>query len=314
MKSESNRSHFKLIAKLCIAGLLLFFIFWKVDLSRVIGEIGAVPAPALLLASVLNLATVGLATFKWLIITDREFRYGQLMKLNLIGCFYGMILPGQVAGEAAKALLISRGRERKVELALSVIVDKITGLMGLLLLGTFGVFLGHAELPREIVIVLFSSTVALAGLLMGGRISAVVVTFRRILSLQVMQKFGPAGQMGSSVLDGWSAYSRSLPKILLVIGIGVLCQVLSVWTVLPLSWSLELRIAFWDWAWVLAILSTVVLLPVTVGGLGLREGTLVGLLSILGVSPEKALSLSFLIFFFQLILASLGGLLVLRSK
>ena len=69
-----------------------------------------------------------------------------------------------------------------------------------------------------------------------------------------------------------------------------------------------INILFFDWCWIQGVLSLALLLPLTFAGLGIREGTLISILGILGVAPEKALALSFSILGLQIILASIGGL------
>jgi uncharacterized membrane protein YbhN (UPF0104 family) len=50
-------------------------------------------------------------------------------------------------------------------------------------------------------------------------------------------------------------------------------------------------------------------LPFTIGGLGLREGSFVGSLALLGIAPEKAMGLSFAVFSILLAGAAVGGVL-----
>ena len=79
-----------------------------------------------------------------------------------------------------------------------------------------------------------------------------------------------------------------------------------------IAYSFNLSISFIDWCWIWAILSLVLFLPITVAGLGLREGTLVGILGTFGVKPEIALALSFSLLGLQVALAILGGLIELK--
>jgi glycosyltransferase 2 family protein len=71
--------------------------------------------------------------------------------------------------------------------------------------------------------------------------------------------------------------------------------------------GIELRVA--DWLWVFAVVSLAVLLPLSLGGIGIREGAFVGVLGFLGVAAELALALSLTIFAFQILVASAGAIL-----
>jgi len=65
--------------------------------------------------------------------------------------------------------------------------------------------------------------------------------------------------------------------------------------------------------WVTAAVYAVVLLPISVAGVGVREVTLTKSLALLGVNPGLAVALSILLFADPLINALIGGALQLRS-
>jgi glycosyltransferase 2 family protein len=65
---------------------------------------------------------------------------------------------------------------------------------------------------------------------------------------------------------------------------------------------------------VYAGVSLLVLLPITVAGLGLREGGYVGLLGLFGVGAADALSLSFVLFAYALCGAFVGFLVEMGGR
>ena len=70
---------------------------------------------------------------------------------------------------------------------------------------------------------------------------------------------------------------------------------------------MNINIAMIDWCWILGLLSIALFLPITIGGIGVREGTLVGIMGSMGIAQEKALALSFVIFGTQIIVSLIGG-------
>lgn len=58
--------------------------------------------------------------------------------------------------------------------------------------------------------------------------------------------------------------------------------------------GIELKMA--DWLWIFAVVSLAVLLPLSIGGIGIREGAFVGGLGYLNFSGKLALALSLAIF------------------
>ena len=91
--------------------------------------------------------------------------------------------------------------------------------------------------------------------------------------------------------------------------LGACFQLIAVWINYQIGRELGLQIAISDWCWIFAVVSIVTALPFTIGGLGLREGSFVGSLALLGIAPEKAMGLSFAVFSLLLAGAAIGGVL-----
>jgi hypothetical protein len=102
-----------------------------------------------------------------------------------------------------------------------------------------------------------------------------------------------AGNHGTFVGELTATVSRLCPQKLIVVEPGEWRVRESLQTT---ARALGLELGLLEIAWVRSAALVVGLLPVTVGGLGLREGTVVALLAVFGVSSADALSLSLLAF------------------
>ena len=81
-----------------------------------------------------------------------------------------------------------------------------------------------------------------------------------------------------------------------------------------LSRGLQLHIGFFDWSWIVGALTLALFLPLTIGGLGVREGTLIGILGIYGYGSETAIAVSLTAFSFVIMLAIIGAVLSFTIK
>ena len=70
--------------------------------------------------------------------------------------------------------------------------------------------------------------------------------------------------------------------------------------------GIQLTIA--AWAVVVGLVSVVLLLPVTIAGVGLRDSSLVGLIALLGQSQSAALAMSLVLLILNLLGAIIGFL------
>ena len=90
-----------------------------------------------------------------------------------------------------------------------------------------------------------------------------------------------------SFADAFASFSRSarLRSFLYSLGFQALC----VLALFCLGNSFDANVSLADWGWVFALASVVLLVPLSIGGIGIREGTMVGALGLIGVSTCAAL-------------------------
>jgi uncharacterized membrane protein YbhN (UPF0104 family) len=77
--------------------------------------------------------------------------------------------------------------------------------------------------------------------------------------------------------------------------------------------ALGISVSYVQLLWVVAAASLLQSLPISIAGVGVREGAYVYILGTQGVSASSALALSLLVFGIQVLLALAGGLLQLQQ-
>jgi uncharacterized membrane protein YbhN (UPF0104 family) len=82
---------------------------------------------------------------------------------------------------------------------------------------------------------------------------------------------------------------------------------------LLLCFALGIPVGFPQLLWIVAAVSVLQSLPISVAGLGVREGAFVYLLRQQGADPASALALSLTVFAIQVLLAAVGGAIELRA-
>ena len=102
-------------------------------------------------------------------------------------------------------------------------------------------------------------------------------------------------------------YHRHKKSTLMSIGIGAMDQLIWVLVIYLIVLSFNFHVPFLFIAWTFMIASVATFLPVSYAGLGIREGTFVYFFSLIGISRELALSVSLVLFSFQILAALAGG-------
>ena len=119
---------------------------------------------------------------------------------------------------------------------------------------------------------------------------------------------------GSRVIEAWHTYSKNLRLLAENVLLAILYQLVGVLAFYLLSRGLNIEITFADWSWIVAALTLALFLPLTIGGLGVREGTLIGILAMYGCEKETAVAISLIGFSFVLMLAAIGAVLSFGAK
>jgi glycosyltransferase 2 family protein len=292
--------------KVALTAALLILLFWRTEFRAMINTLGALTLGSWLLNLLWFLFANLIAAAKWKLLLGDQ-RFTALLKLNFIGQYYAMLLPGQVAGEVVKAYRLGKGKQNAEQIAASVIIDRITGFLGLLGVGIVGAALNSTAARKQIFCALLFAIVALLALLFFFHLPWWTHLLERV-KVRGLRATQILGQL-RGLLNAWKAYAQSRLLILVSVLLGACFQLIAVWINYQIGRELGLQVAISDWCWVFGVVSIVTALPFTIGGLGLREGSFIGSLALLGIAPEKAMGLSFAVFSLLLAGAAIGGVL-----
>ncbi|MBI4947483.1 MAG: flippase-like domain-containing protein [Bacteroidetes bacterium] len=303
----------KIYIKYFITCGLLVWLFLKFDVGKVFAIISGLSVFVYLMVNFIHLVSYIFSALKWKIIL-RKISYIKLLKLYLIGSYYSMVLPGQIAGEAAKAYILGKDDNEAEKVAVSVIIDKITGIIGLLLLSIAGIFFSKMNLSPKLAYSFSAAVIICIMLLFSLRISVIYHFFYSITNslMKHFPKFKASIIFLQNILSSWQLYIRKTGLMLLCVSMGVGYQLFAVLIYSTLASSMGIIIPFADWLWIIGFLSIILLLPISIAGIGAREGTLIGILATLGISSEKAMALSLSILGIQIVWAIIGALIEIK--
>lgn len=307
--------------KAVVSVLLVALLLWRIDVAEV-GRVLAVASPGLMaLAALLFFLMHALNALKLRVLLPEQ-RAGRLLAYTLVAQLYALVLPGQLAGEAVKAYRLSRDEGRGEadggRIVSAVAFDKMTGIGGLLLLTGGGLAVQSARFGDGLLVavgLVLAGLVAAAGLLAWAPARAALLT---VLGFRAGPKrevwlLGPLRRF----LDAWHAQARRPGRAALSVAGGIAVQVCAVAGSQALGLAVGIDQPFSVWCAVIGLMSVIVLMPVTVAGIGLREASLIGLLELVGVPHAQSLALGFGILAFQVLVALLGAvvdLTILRER
>lgn len=288
----SNR-FFVFVTKLVISGALLAFILRRLDIGAVGEALARLTPETVGIAAVLYLLAHGLNGIKLqMLMADRPL--ADLVRYTFVALYYGTVLPGQLLGDAMKAYRLVRPGDDGATVVAAVVIDKITGLVSLVLITGVALLIDPRGFPNAFPALSFA---LLAGLVLALLLPLVMPRVPSLLD-NALGRF----------LQAWRASAQDWGPLVASLFTGIAFQVLAVIVVAYIGTGMGISLSFPAWIAVVGLVSLVLLMPVTIAGVGLREGGLVVLLGFVGVAPAEAVALSFALLGYTLFGALVGAL------
>ncbi len=298
-----------LVIRVTVSLLLLGLLFWKTDITNFSKILQETDLPLFLLSLLSFVLIHTLLSYRWqllLRVIGLNIPLKSLFKTYLIGLFFNNFLPTAIGGDVARGYDLYRYTQKGEEAAISVIVERLTGFTAQMLIALIALGLIYPSFRDPL----------LAWLILGAALVYLLVllvllnpaTF--ILCNRILQKLIRGRQLGQKLLQIPEAISlyKSSPRVLTQsVLISLLLQVLTILIYYVLSHSLHLTIPLAYFFLFLPIINIVSMIPISLGGLGLREGISVYLFQKIGVESSHALGLSLAWFLIILLTSLIGG-------
>ena len=301
---------------LLIVAVLLAGLFWVIPIQDVVRALfQADPMDffiALLLAVVATLLT---AAELEPLTRHQGIRHGMLeiMAVNMAVRFYMVFMPSSIVAGGIRWYRLSQPGDKGTGAFVALVFFRLVETFLALVLGLgFWLLSAHkaAQVSAAWLTFLIVGTLAVWFLLT--RLSLPILywlkprlvwAWRHPLLLPILLRL-------EKLLEGVAAYA-ALPArdLLMVLISGVVSLLVGIFSNMFLARSLGIQLSFLDMGWLNSVVSLVTQLPVTVaGGFGVREVTVVAILTTYGVAADLALAFSLLIFARGVTLGLAGGL------
>lgn len=296
----------KALVSLC----LLAYVVWLVDWHQVAalwrdGRLYQLwPGPLLL--------TLGLwvAAARWRLMLAAqgvEISHRQALTLYWRATFFGVFLPGVIGGDVVRAVLCQRATgANPAVIAFGIAAERLAGMWCLAAIGTIGVLLLPDALKSAFSVSLIGLTPAMALLIP-------LLVWAALCGRHVLAKLTRplwVATLSAAVVRMMDSLARVpagvFSKVLVA---GLVFQFSEILVFALFGHILGLTVPWHVWMFVVPLVYLATVLPVSVGGLGVREGALVWLLAQAGVVSASAALLALLIYLNRVVTASVGAVL-----
>lgn len=287
-------------ARVLIGVVAIYLISLRVDLRQSVPTLRASDFGGIAFASSLLVLAQAASALRWKILIGRDAPpLSFLWRLYSIGSFFSLFLPTSIGGDAVRASAAIHAIPDKKRVVASVLIDRILGLIALMLFFGFGLLVA----PRSI-----TSKFQLGDLGSGGEEPIMVTLGVVAVALLLLTQLN--SRLKAVALKGYEAV-RSLAdgpqQLLLALSVGIAVQglYLSSWLVLARLFVPDLP--FSGLLLGVPTVSLAAMIPVTIGGLGLREGAWGVIFSLFALPAASGVFLGLSYFLCVLLVGALGG-------
>jgi uncharacterized protein (TIRG00374 family) len=306
-KPNNWRRKMMVTVRALVAVSVFGLILHNVNLASIAARLNAATAWAFAAGVLMLLGQLGLCTARWRLLLERGSPrpgFAESYCAFIEGQFFNQVLPSTVGGDAWR---VARWRALGVSLraaAASVFMDRASGAVGAAILAIIasGVLSQQGMEPSLTLPIFFLGVLVIGGM-------ATFIFLIRLGSLPIRRLPRLQGLItklrGLLVLD-----RRYLVSLVYSVAGHAVCGIAVYATALSLGIDLSFLLIVSVTAAVLLIL----MIPISLGGWGMREASFITLLAPLGVNSQDALLIGILFGLMTLASALPGGLLVLADR
>ncbi len=297
-------SKLKPLLKIAISLALIAIILRAFDVKDVGVHLAKVDALTLFAATALAFVVTFLHTARWMTVLEANgtpLAFKAVLRMVLIGLFFNQALPSSVGGDAVRVWCAYRGGLAFSSAARTVIVDRALTLLALLLLSALG-------LPWLFRII----TEPVAHWALAIVIAAGLTTVGVFLTIKRLPHFMSHWRAARALL-GLAALARTVLSNARYASVTILASVagfiIFALIVFMIAHAMQLGISFRNCVLLVPPVILVTVVPLSIGGWGVREGAMVVAFGFIGVAPSAAFATSAL-FALTVAVASLPGAIV----
>jgi hypothetical protein len=295
----------KLVVTAVLVGWLVRSMLLRDGADALGARLGSLSWPWIAVAIAIHFAAVTAGTARWSVLLRARGLarpLGELFRAFLVGRFIGAFTPSTTGLDGYRALEVGRTTGKMAESAAVIAIEKLFGLVGMAVVCAALLPFGLLERlgPTAILVAVGMAGAAALGLL--------IVSSPARAHWLASRAPGPTRGFSKRIADALSGVELGASVIGRALVLGVVTHLCLSATFAATGLAIGVDVGALELLAVGNAITLAVLLPVSIGGVGVREGTAVLLLTAAGVTTTDAVLLALLGYLTGQAPALLGGL------
>ena len=311
----SNKKRWLLLLKILVSVSLLVYLFLEMDTSAFVERISQLSLWFVLFAWVYYAACQWVSAYRWqmfLAVKSIHVRLKTLFSFYMVGMFLNNFLPGAVGGDAVKAYDLYRHTDDGNISVASVFLERFTGLIALVVIAVVAALFGMQDIESDMIFWSVWGTVAFLSVVIfliwsGPGLSLISGLMKMLLPAFIERRFSELYQ----AVHSYRAHGKVLVKAILI---SIVLQFLFALYYLLTAQALGIEVDLVYFLLFLPLITIVTMIPISFGGLGVREAMMVVLFAEVGVSSADIMSISLTVHVINTLLSLWGGAIFMTRR
>ena len=294
--------------RILISAGLIFLLYRRVNLAEFVDVFTTLRAWPLIILFALLFFNTAISALKWKMLLKADgidIPWSTLTASYLVGTFFNMFLPSNIGGDAYRVYDVARFSKRTAHSFASVLADRLSGFVALVIFGVGFGLAGLRLLPdAEVLWVPVVGMVALF-LIIGTLFQQGLI--RWSFDHTPLARLGKLRSFSFKLLDSVNQYRKAPGLFLRIMLVSFLFQFTVITCIYLLALGLDFDIPFFYFCVFVPFVSLMEALPISIFGLGIRDASYVFFFTRVDLPEVQALTLALAYVVVSLLYALSGG-------
>lgn len=295
-EEKTNRVDFSLPVKIVVSSLAIVYLAFRIDWGAFLQHLREMNLFFVTLSFATVIASIIVSGYKWYILCKLHgnVSFHECFRWYYIGFFSNNFLPGSIGGDILRIFFASKKLGSQQAIA-SVTVERLFAGIALLTCSVTGFIFFRAGGSVHLQILVFITILILVYSFIFAK------PFQQIVKKLVGEKVAPFYE----TIETYKQHKGTLGKLIILSFAFQLCYI---FVSSFLFLALDVTVPFIAQVGFISLISILTMIPISINGIGVREGAYVFLFATLGVAESISLAVSLMFFVLVLIGTSIGGI------
>lgn len=282
------KGKYSIIIKIAISLCLIAFLISRADWHLIIDKLKAVNSLLIGFIVFMAMVSVALSSLKWKIllsINGIHMEFLRLVRYYFISMFFNNFLPTRIGGDVYRVYKTYNNPKSKTGAIVAVVTERLTGVFAITLMGTIAGLISYAHDNQEV-----SGITALIGAIcvLTSIIAVLLIYYGKLGAYLQSKKMVP--EKVKLAINNLREYTQKPFHTVMAFVVSFVFHIAMVVKFAVLFYGISEECGVIAIAVVLLVSNVISMIPLSLNGIGLLEGSFIVAIQTFGVSYDSALT------------------------